>query len=68
MLRDLIGHKSRKYNFSGVFSYPLGPGKGHIRTRSRGTFLDAITGHFLSLLTNCSVGRNTSLDLVLSNE
>lgn len=32
------------------------------------TFLDAITDHFMSLLTNCSVGRNASLDLVLSDE
>lgn len=32
------------------------------------TFLDAITDHFMSLLTNCSVGRNATLDLVLSDE
>jgi len=29
------------------------------------TFLDV---HFMSLLTNCSVGRNATLDLVLSDE
>lgn len=32
------------------------------------TFLDAITDHLMRLLTNCSVGRNTTLDLVLSDE
>lgn len=31
------------------------------------TFLDAITDHFMRLLTNCSVGRNATLDLVLSD-
>lgn len=32
------------------------------------TFLDAIADCFMSLLTTCSVGRNATLDLVLSNE
>lgn len=32
------------------------------------TFLDAITDHFMRLLTNCSVERNTTLDLVLSDK
>lgn len=68
MLRDLTGYRSRKYNFSSVFNYLLGPSKGHIRIQSWGTFLDAVTGHFMSLLTNCSARRNATLDLVLSDE
>lgn len=32
------------------------------------TFLDAITEHFMGLLSNCSVGRNATLDLVLTEK